>query len=140
MKKLGLERTGHMSFLAGQDRTPKFAGQVLLDRSESRLIQGRHIGQDRQDLGLTLILKNRLRQRRRAAVLGVLSSLGALRYIFKHFTHHLRVINSLKIRSLGTNLVSKIDNKKNLEKKNLKKNSKKFSALNLYFKVQNVWK
>ena len=27
-----------MSFLTGQDRTPKFAGQVLLDQSESPLI------------------------------------------------------------------------------------------------------
>ena len=35
---LGLNRTGHMSFLAGQDRTPKFAGQVLPDRTESGLI------------------------------------------------------------------------------------------------------
>jgi hypothetical protein len=32
---LGLNRTGHMSFLTGQDRTPKFAGQVLPDRTES---------------------------------------------------------------------------------------------------------
>ena len=30
-----LNRTGHMSFLTRQDRTPKFAGQVLPDRSES---------------------------------------------------------------------------------------------------------
>ena len=36
--KLGLDRTGHMSFLTGQDRTPKFAGQVLPDRTESGLI------------------------------------------------------------------------------------------------------
>ena len=35
---LGLDRTGHMSFLTGQDRTPKFAGQVLPDRTESGLI------------------------------------------------------------------------------------------------------
>ena len=34
---VGLDRTGHMSFLTGQDRTPKFAGQVLPDRTESRL-------------------------------------------------------------------------------------------------------
>jgi hypothetical protein len=27
-----------MSFLTGQDRTPKFAGQVLPDRTESGLI------------------------------------------------------------------------------------------------------
>ena len=32
---IGLNRTGHMSFLTGQDRTPKFAGQVLPDRTES---------------------------------------------------------------------------------------------------------
>ena len=36
--KVGLDRTGHMSFLTGQDRTPKFAGQVLPDRTESGLI------------------------------------------------------------------------------------------------------
>ena len=36
--RLGLNRTGHMSFLTGQDRTPKFAGQVLPDRTESGLI------------------------------------------------------------------------------------------------------
>ena len=35
---VGLDRTGHMSFLTGQDRTPKFAGQVLLDLTESRLV------------------------------------------------------------------------------------------------------
>ena len=35
--KLGINRTGHMSFLTGQDRTPKFAGQVLPDRTESGL-------------------------------------------------------------------------------------------------------
>jgi hypothetical protein len=34
---LGLDRTGHMSFLTGQDRTPKYAGQVLPDRTESGL-------------------------------------------------------------------------------------------------------
>jgi hypothetical protein len=28
----------HMSFLTGQDRTPKFAGQVLLDPTEFGLI------------------------------------------------------------------------------------------------------
>ena len=28
---------GHMSFLNGQDRTPKFAGRVLPDRTKSRL-------------------------------------------------------------------------------------------------------
>ena len=35
---LGLNRTGHMSFLTRQDRTPKFAGQVLPNWTESRLI------------------------------------------------------------------------------------------------------
>ena len=35
---LGLNRTGHMSFLTGQDRTPKFARQVLPDWTESGLI------------------------------------------------------------------------------------------------------
>ena len=35
---VGLDRTGHMSFLTGQDRTPKFAGQVLPDRTESGLL------------------------------------------------------------------------------------------------------
>ena len=35
---IGLDRTGHMSFLTGQDRTPKFAGQVLPDRTESGLL------------------------------------------------------------------------------------------------------
>ena len=37
-KELGLDRTGHMSFLTGQDRTPKFAGQVMPDWTESGLI------------------------------------------------------------------------------------------------------
>ena len=32
---VGLNWTGHMSFLTGQDRTPKFAGQVLPDGNES---------------------------------------------------------------------------------------------------------
>ena len=35
---MGLDRTGYMSFLTGQDRTPKFAGQDLPDRTESGLI------------------------------------------------------------------------------------------------------
>ena len=35
---LGLDRTGNMSFLTGQDRTPKFAGRVLPDRTESGLL------------------------------------------------------------------------------------------------------
>ena len=35
---VGLDRTGHMSFLTGQDRTPKFAGQVLPDRTKSGLM------------------------------------------------------------------------------------------------------
>jgi hypothetical protein len=35
---VGLDRNGHMNFLTGQDRTPKFAGQVLPDRTESGLI------------------------------------------------------------------------------------------------------
>ena len=40
---LGLDRTGHMSFLTGQqDGTPKFAGQVLPDRTESGLIFLKH--------------------------------------------------------------------------------------------------
>ena len=34
---IGLNRTGHMSFLTGQDRTPKFVGQVLPDRTKSGL-------------------------------------------------------------------------------------------------------
>ena len=34
---IGLDRTGHMSFLTGQDQTPKFAGQVLPDRTDSGL-------------------------------------------------------------------------------------------------------
>ena len=36
--QVGLNRTGHMSFLTGQDRTHKFAGQVLPDRTESGLV------------------------------------------------------------------------------------------------------
>jgi hypothetical protein len=36
--QLGLNRTGHMSFLTRPDRTPKFAGQVLPDRTESGLV------------------------------------------------------------------------------------------------------
>ena len=35
---VGLDRTGHTSFLTGQDWTPKFAGQVLPDRIQSGLI------------------------------------------------------------------------------------------------------
>jgi hypothetical protein len=35
MTLLGLNRTGHMSVQPGQDRTPKFAGRVLPDRTES---------------------------------------------------------------------------------------------------------
>ena len=35
---IGLNRTGHMSFLTGQDQTPKFAGQFLPDRTKSGLI------------------------------------------------------------------------------------------------------
>ena len=35
--EVGLDRTGNMSFLTGQDRTPKFAGHVLPDRTKSRL-------------------------------------------------------------------------------------------------------
>ena len=35
---LGLNRTGNMSFLTRQDRTPKFVRQVLADRTESGLI------------------------------------------------------------------------------------------------------
>ena len=42
MLRLGLDRTGHMSFLTGQDRTPKFAGQVLPDRTESGLLFLKH--------------------------------------------------------------------------------------------------
>ena len=37
LKYVGLDQTGHMSFLTGQDRTHKFAGQVLPDRTESGL-------------------------------------------------------------------------------------------------------
>ena len=36
--EVGLDRTGNMSFLTGQDRTPKFAGRVLPDRTESGLL------------------------------------------------------------------------------------------------------
>ena len=35
---VGLDRTEHVSFLTGQDRTPKFAEQVLLDRTEFELV------------------------------------------------------------------------------------------------------
>ena len=34
---VGLDRTGHMSFMTGQDRTPKFAGRILPDRTKSGL-------------------------------------------------------------------------------------------------------
>ena len=37
LKNLGLDQTGHTSFLNGQGRTPKFAGQVLPDRTKSEL-------------------------------------------------------------------------------------------------------
>ena len=39
---LGLDRTAHMSFLTGQDRTLKFAGQVLPDQTESGLLFRKH--------------------------------------------------------------------------------------------------
>ena len=39
---LGLDRTGHMSLLTEQDRTPKFARQVLPDRTESGLLFLKH--------------------------------------------------------------------------------------------------
>ena len=32
---VGLNRTGHLSVQPGQDRTPKFAGRVLPDRTKS---------------------------------------------------------------------------------------------------------
>ena len=32
---VGLNRTGHMSVQPGQDRTPKFAGRVLPDRTST---------------------------------------------------------------------------------------------------------
>ena len=35
---IGLDRTGHMSFLTRQDRTLEFAGEVQPDRTESGLI------------------------------------------------------------------------------------------------------
>ena len=35
---LGLDRTWHMSFMTGQDRTLKFAGRVLPGRTDSGLI------------------------------------------------------------------------------------------------------
>ena len=35
--ELGLKQTGHITFLTGQDQTPKFAGQVLPDRTKSGL-------------------------------------------------------------------------------------------------------
>jgi hypothetical protein len=38
LSTVGLNRTGHMSFLSRQDRTSKFAGQVQPDRTESGLI------------------------------------------------------------------------------------------------------
>ena len=38
MLKLGLDRTGHMSIPNGQNRTPKSAGQIMLDRTESGLV------------------------------------------------------------------------------------------------------
>ena len=34
---VGLDQIGHMSFLTGQDRTPKFSGQFLPDRTKSGL-------------------------------------------------------------------------------------------------------
>ena len=38
-------------------------------------------------------------------------------YIFKHFTYQVRIINSHKIRSLGTNLVSTVNKQKKVLKK-----------------------
>ena len=35
ISELGLNRTGHISVSPGQDRTPKFAGRVLPDRTKS---------------------------------------------------------------------------------------------------------
>ena len=46
-------------------------------KMQNSLSQGRHMGWNRQDLGLTLTLKNRRwQQQQRAAFTGVLSSLG----------------------------------------------------------------
>ena len=39
---VGLDWTGHISFLTRQDRTPKFSGQVLPDRTESGLLFPKH--------------------------------------------------------------------------------------------------
>ena len=38
MEILGLNWTGHMSFLTVQDRTPKFAGQVLSDQTKASTV------------------------------------------------------------------------------------------------------
>lgn len=35
--RIGLAQTGHTSFLNRHDRTPKFVGQILPDRTNSRL-------------------------------------------------------------------------------------------------------
>ena len=81
---LGLDRTGRMSLLTGQDRTHIFARQVLPDRTESGLI------------------------------------------FFNILTYYVQVINSQKIRSLDTNLVSKLFRPN--EKKNEKKIEKKIDS------------
>ena len=50
---IALDWTGHMSFLTGQDPTPKFAGQVLPDRTKSGLMflnmEGKRPVSDSQD-------------------------------------------------------------------------------------------
>ena len=72
--------------MSGPGNSNAQSGRALLpgtsDGTEKRKTdgtQGRYMGEDQQDRGLTLILKNRMRrrQRRRLAVLGVLPGLGA---------------------------------------------------------------
>ena len=52
---------------------------------KKRYLPGRHMWYDRQNLGLTSILKNRRRQRRRAAIIGVLSGLGNYKDFFEKY-------------------------------------------------------
>ena len=53
----GLDRTWHMSFMTGQDRTPKFAGRVLPDRTESGPIFLMIYGPLIRIIGTNLVLK-----------------------------------------------------------------------------------
>ena len=59
---IGLDRTGHMSFLTGQDRTPKFAGLTFLNILPTKyrlsiVLKVRHLGRKTSGFWTVRILK-----------------------------------------------------------------------------------